>query len=196
MRVLVNIRGCNGSGKSTIPMSMKDDPKAYTIKGTVEGKPVTLLTVFPKYNWLALGKYETKTGGMDTFPNKVVTEAALYCALDKYPDYDVLMEGVIASTIFSTYSDLFAQISKQYPIKVIVLSLVTPLDICLKRIQERNGGKPIKEDAVASKWHTVDRNSHKFKDAGFCSIRVDSSKVPKSQVLKAFFKTVEKYRED
>ena len=62
MRVLVNIRGCNGSGKSTIPMSMKDDPKAFTIKGTVEGKPVTLLTVFPKYNWLALGKYETKTG--------------------------------------------------------------------------------------------------------------------------------------
>ena len=26
MKFLINIRGCNGSGKSTIPLSMMDDP--------------------------------------------------------------------------------------------------------------------------------------------------------------------------
>ena len=195
-RVLVNIRGCNGAGKSTIPMSMMDDPDMFVqeLIGS-DGKKISALTVFPTYRWVALGTYFNKTGGMDTLKNNEVTRTTLYAALDMFPEYDVLMEGIMASTIRSTYIDLFHEIEKNYPkLKVIIISLLPPVEIAISRVYSRNGGKPIKEDAVRGKWETVERNAKYFADAGFDSIRVNSAKVKKSQMLRAFLKTVEKHR--
>lgn len=195
MRMLVNIRGCNGSGKSTIPMSMMDDPGMYVhdIMGS-DGKRISSVTVFPSYGWVALGTYFNKTGGLDTLKNNEVTRMTLYAALDGYPEYNVLMEGIMASTIRSTYIDLFREVEEYYSeLKVLILSLLPPVEIAISRVYSRNGGKPIKEEAVRGKWNTVERNVKEFAHAGFTSIRVDSSKVPKSGMLKAFLKTVKKY---
>ena len=196
-RILVNIRGCNGSGKSTIPMSMMDDPKMYVqeIIGS-DGKKISALTVFPSYGWVALGTYFNKTGGMDTLKNNAITRMTLYAALDGFPEYDVLMEGIMASIIRSTYIDLFHEVEEYYKgeLQVIVVSLLPPISTCIKRVYSRNGGKPIQEDAVAGKWETVRKNVACFAEAGFVSIRVNSAKVRKDQMLQAFLKTVEKYR--
>ena len=195
-RVLVNIRGCNGAGKSTIPMSMMDDPDMFVqeLVGS-DGKKISALTVFPTYGWVALGTYFNKTGGLDTLKNNEITRMTLYAALDLFPEYDLLMEGIMASTIRSTYIDLFHEVEKVYKnLKVIVLSLLPPVEIAISRVYSRNGGKPIKEDAVRGKWDTVERNVKYFADAGFDSIRVNSAKVKKSHMLSAFLKTVEKHR--
>lgn len=195
-RMLVNIRGCNGSGKSTIPMSMMDDPDMFVqeLSGS-DGKKISALTVFPSYGWVALGTYFNKTGGLDTLKNNDVTRMTLYAALDLFPEYDILMEGIMASTIRSTYIDLFHEIEGTYKgLKVLIISLLPPVEIALSRVYKRNGGKPIKEDAVRGKWKTVERNAKYFTDAGFDSIRVNSAKVKKSQMLSAFLKTVEKHR--
>lgn len=195
-RMLVNIRGCNGAGKSTIPMSMMDDPDMFVqeLVGS-DGKKISTLTVFPSYGWVALGTYFNKTGGLDTLKNNDVTRMTLYAALDLFPEYDVLMEGIMASTIRSTYIDLFHEIEGTYKgLKVLIISLLPPVEIAISRVYKRNGGKPIKEDAVRGKWETVERNVKYFADAGFDSIRVNSAKVKKSQMLQAFLKTVEKYR--
>ena len=199
MRALVNIRGCNGAGKSTIPMSMMDDPQMYVheIKGS-DGKRISAITVFPTYGWVALGTYFNKTGGMDTLRNNDITRMTLYVALDGFPEYNVLMEGIMASTIRSTYIDLFHEVEDYYQnqgeeLKVIILSMLPPVEVAISRVYSRNGGKPIKEDAVRGKWQTVSRNVSSFADAGFTSVRVDSSKVPKHKMLKAFLKTVKKH---
>lgn len=195
-RVLVNIRGCNGSGKSTIPMSMMNDPEMFVqeLVGS-DGKKISALTIFPTYGWVALGTYFNKTGGLDTLKNNEITRITLYAALDLFPEYDVLMEGIMASTIRSTYIDLFHEIEDTYKgLKVLIISLLPPVEIALSRVYKRNGGKPIKEDAVRGKWETVERNVKYFSDAGFDSIRVNSAKVKKSQMLSAFLKTVEKHR--
>lgn len=195
-RMLVNIRGCNGSGKSTIPMSMMDDPYMFVqeLSGS-DGKKISALTVFPSYGWVALGTYFNKTGGLDTLKNNDVTRMTLYAALDLFPEYDILMEGIMASTIRSTYIDLFHEIEGTYKgLNVLIISLLPPVEIALSRVYKRNGGKPIKEDAVRGKWKTVERNAKYFADAGFDSIRVNSAKVKKSQMLPAFLKTVEKHR--
>jgi len=195
-RMLVNIRGCNGSGKSTIPMSMMDDPNMFVqeLVGS-DGKKISALTVFPSYGWVALGTYFNKTGGLDTLKNNNVTRMTLYAALDLFPEYDVLMEGIMASTIRSTYIDLFHEIEDTYRgLKVLIVSLLPPVEIAISRVYSRNGGKPIKEDAVRGKWNTVERNAKYFADAGFDSVRVNSAKVRKSQMLSAFLKTVEKHR--
>lgn len=194
-RVLVNIRGCNGAGKSTIPMSMMDDPAMYVheIRGS-DGKRMSAITVFPTYGWVALGTYFNKTGGMDTLRDNWTTRMTLYAALDGFHEYNVLMEGIMASTIRSTYIDLFHEVEEYYDdLKVLVISLLPPVEVAISRVYSRNGGKPIQEDAVRGKWETVARNVSAFREAGFTSVRVDSSKVPKDKMLKAFLKTVRKH---
>lgn len=195
-RMLVNLRGCNGAGKSTIPMSMMDDPEMYVhdIMGS-DGKRISAITVFPSYGWVALGTYFNKTGGLDTLKNNEVTKMTLYAALDGFPEYNILMEGIMASTIRSTYIDLFHEVEQYYgkQLKVLIISLLPPVEVAISRVYSRNGGKPIKEDAIRGKWQTVARNVSAFADAGFTSVRVDSSKVPKHKMLKAFLKTVRKH---
>lgn len=198
-RMLVNLRGCNGAGKSTIPMSMMDDPEMYVheILGS-DGKRISAITVFPTYGWVALGTYFNKTGGMDTLRNNETTRMTLYAALDGFPEYNVLMEGIMASTIRSTYIDLFHEVegyyhSREENLKVLIISLLPPVEVALSRVYSRNGGKPINEEAVRGKWETVARNVSAFAEAGFTSVKVNSAKVPKERMLPAFLKTVKKY---
>ena len=195
--MIVNIRGCNGAGKSTVPMEMmKADPDYEIIKLGVgkTGKPCNpAITVFHKLKWVALGTYLSKTGGMDTYGTNTETKQALNYALTEYPDYDIVMEGVIASTIKSTYADLFKKLEK-YDHQILIMAFVPPLEVCLERIQQRNGGKPIKEDLVASKWRSVNSSVDYFRNEGLTAIRIDTSKCSKDSMLKNFLKTVDKYR--
>lgn len=194
-KLLVNIRGCNGAGKSTVPMSMLSDPDMYVeeLKYS-DGKRIGAFTVFPAYGWIALGTYFNKTGGLDGIRNMECVKTTLYAALGMYPDYDIIMEGILCSTVFSSYSELFHIIENQTGRQVMILSLLPPLEVCLERIQSRNGGKPIKEDLVAGKRVSVARSHEKFKQEGFTCVKVDSSRVPKERMLNAFFKTVNKRR--
>lgn len=195
--MIVNIRGCNGAGKSTVPMSMMElDPDFEVVKLGIgkNGKPCgPALTVFHKIKWVALGTYFNKTGGMDTYGSNDETRYALDYAMTHYPGYDIVMEGVIASTIKSTYANLFRSLEDS-GYQVLIMAFVPPLEVCLERIQQRNGGKPIKEDLVESKWHTVNSGVDYFRQQGLTALRIDTSKCSKQSMLKNFFKTVEKYR--
>ena len=195
--MIVNIRGCNGSGKSTIPISMMElDPEFEVVKLGVSktGKPCSpALTIFHKLGWIALGTYFNKTGGMDTYKSNAETEMALMYALRNYPEYDIVMEGVIASTIKSTYAELFRELEEDGH-QVLVMAFVPPLEVCLERIQERNGGKPIKEELVLVKWNSVNSGVEYFRKEGLTCLRIDTSKCSKKSMLKNFLKTVDKYR--
>lgn len=193
MRVLVNIRGCNGAGKSTIPMSMMNDPEMYVheIRGS-DGKRMSAITVFPTYGWVALGTYFNKTGGMDTLRDNWTTRMTLYAALDGFPEYNVLMEGIMASTIRSTYIDLFQEVQEYYgdDLTIMIISLLPPVEVAISRVYSRNGGKPINEEAVRGKWETVARNVAAFGEAGFTSITLNTAKIPKERMLRVFLKKV------
>lgn len=193
MRTLVNIRGCNGAGKSTIPMSMMDDPEMYVheIRGS-DGKRMSAITVFPTYGWVALGTYFNKTGGMDTLRDNWTTRMTLYAALDGFPEYNVLMEGIMASTIRSTYIDLFQEVQDYYgdDLTIMIISLLPPVEVAISRVYSRNGGKPINEEAVRGKWETVARNVAAFGEAGFTSITLNTAKIPKERMLRVFLKKV------
>ena len=81
-------------------------------------------------------------------------------------------------------------------LQVLIVSLLPPVEVAISRVYSRNGGKPIKEDAVRGKWETVARNVDKFCMAGFVSVKVNSAKVSKDKMLTAFFKTVRKYTKE
>lgn len=162
-RLVVNIRGCNGAGKSSVPMSMMDDPDMYVIKKPYQGKSKDIATVFPNYGWIALGTYFNKTGGLDRFPNTEFTKKVFWYILKKYPDYNIVLEGVISSTVFSTYAELYKAAKQKYPeTEFCVVYLMPPVETCIKRIYKRNGGKPIKEELVKSKWTTNQHGLEKF----------------------------------
>lgn len=192
MRLLVNIRGTNGSGKSTIPAAMKDDPDMYEVIKPYKGKPKKILTVFPNYGWVALGSYERQVGGLDRFPNKAFTEKVLKYALKKYPTYNVLMEGILASTTYSTYAQMFREVQEEFDVQPVIYYLMPPVQTCIDRIKDRNGGKTFKEDLVVKKYGTMQRGIKKFQQAGeFPLFVVDNSKIDKSFVLEQFFDDLE-----
>lgn len=188
MSLLVNIRGTNGSGKSTIPIAMKDDPDMYEISKPYKGKLKKILTVFPNYGWVALGTYTRQVGGLDQFPNKAFTEKVLDYALKKFPEYNILMEGILAATTYSTYADLFKRMQEKYKVQPVIYYLMPPVEICIERIKKRNGGKTFKEDLVRAKYGTMVRGIEKFvRDGSFPVFVVDNSGIKKSDVKTQFF---------
>lgn len=168
---------------------------------SINGKKIRY-TIFPRLNWIALGSYEAKTGGMDTISTKVEKQSLLRLLWTEFPDYDILMEGVIDSTILSTYVDLFKDYENMVdegsinPRRILIVSFLPPLETCIARVYERNGGKPVLENQIESKWKSVERNHLRFKQAGLTSVRVDTSKVTRQGMLPAFLKLANKYRGD
>lgn len=205
--LLVNIRGTNGAGKSTIPLTMMNKDKKLEVVGLGKNKKnrcatSPFITIFHSYEWIALGSYHSKCGGMDTFKNKEMTETALEYAWTKYPEYDILMEGIIASTVKSTYADLFKSYQQRVVTdgipdrKILIMNFLPPVEVCVQRIYERNGGKPVKEEQVRSKWNTVNRNVEYFREQGFDSIRIDTSKTSKEQMIIKFLNYCDRYKEE
>lgn len=192
-RLLVNIRGCNGSGKSTIPISMMDDPEMYVIQKPYKGKSKIILTVFPNYGWVALGSYFNKTGGCDAFPNKGFIKKVLVYALKKFPEYNVIVEGIIIATTYSTYAELFKEMQESYGVQPVIYYLMPPVEICIERIKKRNGGKPFKEELVHNKYAMMVRGIKKFQQAGdFPVLVVDNSLTKKSDIITQFFADLER----
>lgn len=188
---LINIRGCNGSGKSTIPIQMMEtDPYTFEVVWQVDGKERVIATVFPSYQYAALGHYHSKCGGMDSMKTTDEIKSAVNVMWDL--DYNIIMEGIMASTVRQTYIDLFTDLNKSHQLQreIIVFNLLPPLQVCLNRIQSRNGGKPIKEEQVASKWGTVEKNIQYFEAAGFKCIKTSNADISKEETLDWFFRTL------
>lgn len=187
---LVNVRGCNGAGKSSIPLQMlATDRGAFMF--TLNGKDVA--TAFPSYGYVAMGRYRTKTGGLDGFSGNEQTRAVLEALWPT--NFSILMEGVISSTIFSTYVELFKELEQRTnpPRKIGVMNLLPPLETCLERVKSRNGGKEVKEDQIASKWRTIQRNAQKFVEAGLNSWVSDNSGIELHETVDWFLSEVEKH---
>lgn len=186
---LINVRGTNGSGKSTIAYSfINSDPDVFELLYTVEGKEKVIATVCPNYKWMFLGAYRTKCGGMDSY--RTVEQTSDSLALVYKLPFNILMEGVIASTIFSTYSELFTKLNKEFGRNIIIFTILPPIEVCCKRVALRNGGKAINEKLIENKWRMVNNGARKFKDAGFDVRIVDNSNVSLENTRKWFLSEI------
>lgn len=152
----VNVRGCNGSGKTTLLRSLARDPLCRVVSVNVPDHspiPVTYvpggLAILGDYTPAAAG---STTAGCDRIKTQAATKGVLeHIASD--PEVDiVLFEGVVVSTIYGPWRE-WAQNNGG----MVWAFLDTPLQVCLERIQKRNGGKPIKEDQVGDKHRTIAR---------------------------------------
>lgn len=176
MTKLINIRGTNGSGKSTTVRGFLDLSKGLANDGAgpdapakidllhweKEGKRGSIPKVIegyavPKERVIIVGLYETTAGGMDTLPSFPLAQQAIRNAVQLARQHDfqaVLFEGVLCSTVWGSWAE-FDKEMDGIGAKYHWCFLIPPLQVCLDRIQARNGGKEIKEDLVADKIKAV-----------------------------------------
>ena len=154
--MIINIRGTNGSGKTTAARSLFEEggvDKPLVSYATKTGAIRWVTGVYvKKRDLIVVGSYATKCGGCDGIKTQdLICEAVRAAAgLVRY----VVFEGVLVSTLFSRYANLSEELgTARRPFLWAYLD--TPLDVCLKRIQERNGGKAINEKLVADKIRSI-----------------------------------------
>lgn len=191
---MLNIRGTNGSGKSTIPIQMlKRDEYTYLLTWKYNRKIKSFATVFPSFNCVAMGTYFNKTGGLDTYKNNTMTRIALEL-LWNLP-FHIIMEGIIASTLRKTYVDLFSDFSQRKGLvrrTVAVVSIMPSIETCVNRVNLRNKGKSVKEELIAKKWKIVERNARVFEELGFKSLKLDNTHVKLEETLCWFNNCIKK----
>lgn len=123
--MVLQIRGANGSGKSTIVRNFMrqvgDDWKAHI----VEGRKRPLYYRHERKKIVVLGHYEIDCGGCDTLSGN---EATFKLQQELSKSYRVLAEGIMLSEDVKWSSQLE---------NLKILFLDTPLETCLERVKNR-----------------------------------------------------------
>lgn len=189
-RVLVNIRGTNGAGKTSLVKSLITE---NTEKISLNDKIIA--TRFPEYNLIAVGDYSNEKiiGGLDELKTQTQYFQILNYLCKNYSE-NILMEGIIASTVYSTYYKEFIKIWSKYNIKPIILFLFPKLPTCLNRIKQRNHSKKFKSELVRDKYKMIINNYKKFKKTGIPCYTYDNTEKTTDESKKYLLKVI-KYNE-
>ncbi|QZI90426.1 hypothetical protein MYOV003v1_p0102 [Vibrio phage 207E48.1] len=146
------MKGTNGSGKSTIASELRArDPDAYYV--CIMGRK--LLTVFPNFNTLAVGKYDNSNSkGCDSLKD---TEEMLWAVtVAEQPEFSgmhMIFDGIIPASILGTWVERLRERDRE----LVVAFLSTPFETCLERIRARNKGKVLDDDLIALVKRKYDR---------------------------------------
>ena len=154
----VNVRGCNGTGKTHLLRALVALYAAEAVLHVVKvpAHAEIPVTVVPG-KFVVLGNYTASgaastTAGCDRIKTQQAAKDALETLARDIPDVPILFEGVVISTIFVPWLEWERKNGG-----MVWAFLDTPLDVCLSRIQARNGGKPVKTEQIAGKHRTIDR---------------------------------------
>lgn len=148
---LINIRGTNGTGKSTLMRNYIGDFKRLEYQVT-SGRTIKVLQNGNRY---ILGDYTRDCGGLDTFKtlDEVRECVRHYIALG-----DVFMEGMMYSTLYSTpaaIDDEITALGHEY----YWVHLDVPVEVCIQSTVERrvkNGNfKDFDPIQLAKKWRST-----------------------------------------
>jgi len=163
--MIINLRGTNGSGKTTVVRGlMKRADAVYPIGKTL--KPDGYVIQLPELEdfVLAVGSYENTCGGCD----QVGTAEEVCSRIRKYAQQGhVVFEGYLATRTYGRYRDLDREHTK-LGIPFIWAFLDTPVEICVTRVQgrrlERGNTKPLNTFNLRDTWDINKDIYNKMKD--------------------------------
>lgn len=133
--LIVNLRGNNGSGKSTVarllmksnaqPLRTTED-KIWGYKFIVKGC---------KRAWVVIGKYTSECGGCDALSgtDEIIALVQKVVALG----HNVFLEGVLMSDYYGKLGEYSAQFGERW----VFAYMDTPVEECLRRVQARRKAK-------------------------------------------------------
>jgi hypothetical protein len=156
---VINLRGTNGSGKSTAVRKILIDHSHSRIKLTSVGDAGCYV---PSLDLIVVGEYPYNQGGLLTKEPYALagggcdgfgTQDDVCEAVRKAHSIalNVLFEGIIVSTIYRRYAALTKELGDY-----IWAYMTTPEDIALQRVLERNGGEPIQMDTFHNKLGSIE----------------------------------------
>jgi cytidylate kinase len=160
--LIINIRGTNGSGKTTVVKSFLKNYPTREIYGALGPKrPVAYeVTIKAKRPLYVIGPYVSSTGGLDALPYKI--QETIDTLLTKYEKLgNLLFEGVVVSTTFGALGGWMAQRQD----KVIVAYLDTPLEVCMNSLAARESVKRGTKN-VLTKFKVIPRTQALMNAAG------------------------------
>lgn len=154
---IVQIKGSNGSGKTTIVKQLGALSENWTYLEWPDG--TIYATQFDDINWVAIGKYDpdAKMGGCDLMPDIDSMKRAIKDVLKYCPGYWIVFEGMMISTIKSTFYNFLLDMQKSHKhIEPLFLILKSTTEGCVQRITDRGTMKPgLNIDNVAAKCELV-----------------------------------------
>lgn len=134
----VQIKGANGSGKTTI---IKDLLSLSRDIELIQWRPkYTVATVMHDLKWMVIGEYkfDSKMGGMDLIDTATDVRRAIVQCTRLYPNYrGVIVEGMLLSVTKWKYYDLQMTLYKRYGHVPYVVILKSTVENCLQRIKDR-----------------------------------------------------------
>jgi hypothetical protein len=173
--MIINIRGTNGSGKTTIirkifAMAEGRPRQINGVLGTKKAeanelklpgikKPLYILGPY-----LAGNKFDRGTGGCDQIqPYDLVLEL-----LDKYSVLGhVLFEGVLIS---SSYGRVGRYMETKGKKNAVMVFLTTPLDVCIKHVKNRRKSRkddrPFDPHNLTQKYNQIEKSKKGIRSAG------------------------------
>jgi thymidylate kinase len=132
--VIYDLRGTNGSGKSTIVFEMMkvfefaEHPYPF---GSTD-KPDYFFNECRALNLIVIGKYRTQCGGCDGITSQDrITSACRHWALVE--GRNVIIEGSIVASVFDRWNKLAIQANDDYTF----CFLDTPVEVCIERVKSR-----------------------------------------------------------
>lgn len=135
--IICNIRGTNGSGKSTAVMKLLSEYTVRKIKGiSGPNQPEAYELKIPRVRApvFVLGTYERVTGGVD---NIIPYDLILDLLVKYIPKGHLIFEGLIVT---GTYGRLL-QMLEPHAKHVILAYMDTPLKTCIANVKKRRDGR-------------------------------------------------------
>ena len=177
--MIINLRGGNGAGKSTVIRALMEKSNVRPIFGTTfglrcpEGYKVRLPQV--ETDVVVLGPYTSKCGGCDRIqPYDLIIDL-----LNKYEKRgDVLFEGSLVSDNFGRIGEWLEARGPE----VVVVFLDTSLDVCLSWLRQRTPGGGTRH--VEKRFRAIKRVRQKFIDAGKVRVTDTSPERAHDEVIK------------
>lgn len=168
--MIIQVRGTNGSGKTTVVRRVMQSVGDWdAVKVANRRQPLYYKSIDCPKQVVALGHYETATGGCDTIP-KAKDVYDLAASFDE-PTV-VLMEGIFLSED-TKWTKLLAEKHT-----VHALFLTTPLDQCVRQVLSRRaeGGndKELDPTRMTRRFHDIERCRRKMVELGLNARRVSS----------------------
>lgn len=155
---VVQIKGCNGAGKSTIPKQMVEQSANVEFDG--------VNTVLHDVGWVLIGPYEPgklTACGCDKLSKVQAVKDAILNALDNHSTYHILFEGMMISTIKSTFYDFLMDLRQSRGIDPLFVILKATPEGCLERLSARGTRKEsLKVDNIVNKCDLVLRHASTY----------------------------------
>jgi len=183
---VVQIKGSNGSGKSTIPLQM--------VAASCDIEVEQWNTVLHDFGWVLVGHYDLSTrtsNGCDSIRTVSDVKLAIMDAIDNHPDFNILFEGMMISTIKSTFYNFLLELEVSHNIKPMFVILNASVEGCLERIADRKSSRPrgINVDNITHKCESIVRHAESYNQTYVRWIDVDS--VARDDMLYEFLSAVD-----